>query len=320
MIARSIAAMRIALSLALVLVACGSPAPAEPPPATTAVPAPPTEVPGEGPPEAPEDEAATDDVVLAHHDDVETCALAAHASAPSLAGDVSVEWTVAASGIVGDVTLTQSSLRSDGSADGGEPARTLERCITAVIRTWTYPAIEATHTATARHTFHVDAGALPSSAVGVGVSRGEIGHGSEGGGNAGLVRFEPAAVSPGLAPEIVRRILMRHVAETRACYERALVYTPSLHGRLVAHFEIDAAGATQAPTISDVAFVADGAPDGGEPARTTAACIATAIDRWGFPAPTSAPVSVSVPLDLTLRPPPPPGGTIGLGDIGTIGS
>lgn len=157
----------------------------------------------------------------------------------------------------------------------------------------------------------------PSPTVGVGISLGEIGHGSEGIRNAGLVRFEPARVSAGFAPEIVRRILMRHVAEVDACYERVLLHAPSLHGRLTAQFEIDAAGQTQAPTTSDLALVADGAPDGGEPARTVAQCIATTIDRWVFPSPTSGPVSVSVPLDLSLRPAPAEGG---LGDLGPSGS
>jgi hypothetical protein len=285
------------LAVVAALVACSSPAESPPPP----IAAPPTaaSTPTPTPPAPPSD--PTEDIVQSHHDGVEACARTAHAAAPTLAGTVEVRWDVLGTGNVVHVTLGASTLSAPDTADGGEPARALEQCILADVGTYTYPAMDMDHSAAAHHVWTI--GEAPP-----------VVH----------VRTGDATVSPGLAPEVVRRVIRRHINEVRYCYEQALADAPTMAGSLVVHFGIDAAGETTAPTLASSAMVMDGAPDGGPLARQVEACVLTAVDRWVFPAPEGGPITVDFPFTLSSEPPSPrpPGeiGTLGHGAGYGIGS
>ena len=121
----------------------------------------------------------------------------------------------------------------------------------------------------------------------------EVGHGSASDPSPGaptIVELAPGEmVNGGLSHEVIARIVRRHVAEVRLCYEAELRRTdPSLTARVVAHFTIDATGAVSAATV-----------DGSDDAALTT-CIAARVLRWTFPAPNGGGVvNVNYPFVLS---------------------
>lgn len=99
---------------------------------------------------------------------------------------------------------------------------------------------------------------------------------------------EGAEVTGALSPEVIRRVVRRHVPEVQHCYEVALRGDPGLSARVVAHIVIGPTGAVTSAT-------ADGSTD---TALTT--CIAATASRWTFPAPDGGgTVTVSYPFVLS---------------------
>lgn len=99
---------------------------------------------------------------------------------------------------------------------------------------------------------------------------------------------EGAEVSGALSPEVIRRVVLRHIAEVRGCYEHALATDPGLTARVVAHFTIGPDGRVTAATV-------DGSSDA---ALTT--CIASRVRAWVFPTPAGGgTVRVNYPFVLT---------------------
>ena len=82
-------------------------------------------------------------------------------------------------------------------------------------------------------------------------------------------------VSDGLDMELVRRVIRQHVAETRACYERALQTRNDLEGKVSIKFTISGQGEVIAATLEENTMGAD----------TVADCLQARIRRWVFPAP-----------------------------------
>jgi TonB family protein len=78
-----------------------------------------------------------------------------------------------------------------------------------------------------------------------------------------------------LSKETIRRIIGRHVAEVRNCYQQQLQAHPDLQGRVAIKFIISPTGAVQTAQVTE--------SDLGSPA--VGQCIAQAVQRWGFPAP-----------------------------------
>lgn len=316
--------MRRLLVLASFLFACSSPSPAsETPPEPPAASAAPTTTPATTPTPTPEPapEAASDDVVLAHHGEIEACAASAHDTTPALAGNVEMHWTVQATGTVSDVVVDARTLAP------AEAAPALEQCMVAAIGTWTYPTIAPEHVSTVHHTFTIAQGL--GHGAGLGVSEGFGTHDSARITTA--TRVGEVSVDHGLPMEVVRRVARRHVNEARFCYERELATTASLAGTVTLHFGVDAGGAVTTPTVGASEMTAEGAADGGEAAQRLGACLTTALGRWSFPVPEGGPATVNLVLsfanEVPAEPPPPPAtgggtgtGTIGLGTLGTVGS
>lgn len=140
---------------------------------------------------------------------------------------------------------------------------------------------------------------------------GSVGHGSGYGYGSGsgrglrgrategpIMRAEAPSVSGMISPEVIRRVVLRNAGQVRRCYEMALQRSPSLAGRMNVRFAIGLNGAIAAVTI--VQSLGDTALD---------QCVATAIRRWVFPAPSgSGPVLVNYPFNFSPdgSPPPPP--------------
>ncbi|MBC7172113.1 MAG: AgmX/PglI C-terminal domain-containing protein, partial [Polyangiaceae bacterium] len=92
-----------------------------------------------------------------------------------------------------------------------------------------------------------------------------------------------------LAADVIRRVVSRHRAEIRFCYEQGLQRRPDLAGRVVARFIIS-------PTGAVTTSVASG--DLGD--ASVEQCVAQAVRRWSFPAPEDGGV-VSVSYPFVMR-------------------
>ncbi len=119
----------------------------------------------------------------------------------------------------------------------------------------------------------------------IGTDRGPGGHGSgpygstvgKLGGHTSRVptlKIGAAEVRGGLSKEAIRRVINRHIAEIRHCYEQELNARPDLEGRVAVKFMINTSGVVQLANISQSTL-------GNARAES---CIQTAVQRWTFPA------------------------------------
>jgi TonB family protein len=93
-----------------------------------------------------------------------------------------------------------------------------------------------------------------------------------------------------LDKEIIRRIVRRHLNEVKYCYEQALAKQPKLDGRIVMKFTIAGTGQVIASFVQSSTL--------GSPAVEM--CVANAIKRWDFPAPSGGGLSmVSYPFTFS---------------------
>ena len=76
---------------------------------------------------------------------------------------------------------------------------------------------------------------------------------------------------------MIRRVVSRHRAEVRFCYEQGLQQNPDVEGRVTARFLIGPTGAVSSSMIGASSIHHRGVEQ----------CIAQAIRRWSFPAPES---------------------------------
>lgn len=103
------------------------------------------------------------------------------------------------------------------------------------------------------------------------------------------IRTSPLTVSGPLAPEAIRRVVLRSLGQVHFCYAQTLATRPTVGGRFVVRFVIDGAGTA---IESDVARNSTRAPSLNE-------CLAAAVRRWHFPAAADGhPTSVRVAFDL----------------------
>ncbi|MGF1464622.1 MAG: TonB family protein [Sandaracinaceae bacterium] len=122
--------------------------------------------------------------------------------------------------------------------------------------------------------------------TGSGYGRGAGGRGAR---RVPQVRTGRADVRGGLSPEIIRRVIRRHLNEVRFCYERQLPSRPDLEGRVVVRFAIGAEGKVTSAAVGSSTL-------GSPPVE---ACVVSAVRRWAFPAPpVGGTVAVSYPFVL----------------------
>lgn len=89
------------------------------------------------------------------------------------------------------------------------------------------------------------------------------------------VVHEPPDVTGTLDPEIIRRIVRDHAGAVRYCYERELVRTPSLYGKVVMKWVINAEGKVVSAQVADSQMKN----------ANVESCLSTRIRTWQFPAP-----------------------------------
>ena len=95
-----------------------------------------------------------------------------------------------------------------------------------------------------------------------------------------------ATVSGSLPPDVIQRVVRRHMAEIRYCYEQGLASNPSLAGSVKIHFVIAADGNVATATDTDSTLAAP----------TVTSCIVRAFQRMVFPAPSGGIVTATYPL------------------------
>jgi hypothetical protein len=84
------------------------------------------------------------------------------------------------------------------------------------------------------------------------------------------------APQPGFVdPKAVNAIVRSHADEAGACYERAMMEHPDLHGRLTIHAVIDSNG--RVASVSPTSGITDGA--------RLQSCLVRAFKSWVFPRP-----------------------------------
>ena len=102
-----------------------------------------------------------------------------------------------------------------------------------------------------------------------------------------------ASVRGSLDKEIIRRVIRRHIAEPKECYERQLARNPELSGRMVVKFTIAATGDVESSTLQDSTL--------GDP--RVESCVVEAVRAWKFPEPEGGGiVIVSYPFSFTAGP------------------
>lgn len=81
-------------------------------------------------------------------------------------------------------------------------------------------------------------------------------------------------VGPGLAKEVVRRVVRFHIAELRSCYSGELSQDPDLAGKVVLTWKIDPNGTVRQAAIESSTIGGKVAP-----------CVRNAVSSWVFPQP-----------------------------------
>ncbi|MCB9550643.1 MAG: TonB family protein [Myxococcales bacterium] len=99
---------------------------------------------------------------------------------------------------------------------------------------------------------------------------------------APTVRVGSATVQGSLDRAIIQRVVRRHNAQVRYCYEKALNKNPALKGKVVLKWTIDAEGKVAAVSVSE-STLKD---------AETEACLTQTVKRWQFPKPAGGGVVV----------------------------
>lgn len=138
-------------------------------------------------------------------------------------------------------------------------------------------------------------GPMPGAEGTIGLGNlGIIGGGAaDPGARAPRVTTGATEVRGSLSRDVIQRVIRRHINEVRACYDRALARDPSLSGRVLVRFTIDASGAVSSAEVQD--------SDLGD--ASVEACIQAAARRWRFPEPAGGGiVIVTYPFVFTTAP------------------
>ena len=121
---------------------------------------------------------------------------------------------------------------------------------------------------------------------------GTIGKGTGGGGSTGLgmgkgvgylgsrkdpatVKFGMAVVKGSLEKDIIRRVVRSRSAEVKYCYEKELLRSPGLGGKLVIRFVIAATGSVAMATVAEDSVGS----------AAVGSCLASKVKGWLFPKP-----------------------------------
>ncbi|MFO0559960.1 MAG: serpin family protein [Polyangiales bacterium] len=102
-----------------------------------------------------------------------------------------------------------------------------------------------------------------------------------------IVRASAPTVQGALAPEAIRRIVLRNLGAVTHCHERGLATNPSASGRVEVSFTINAEGSVRGASTNDA-----------YPVPEVRACVQRVFERLQFPRPERGEVTVVYPVML----------------------
>ncbi len=104
------------------------------------------------------------------------------------------------------------------------------------------------------------------------------------------VRTDPNPNIEGtIAPEAIRRVVLRNLGQVNRCYEQGLSINPSAAGRVAIRFVIAGGGEVLMTGVANDSLGI----------ASVSSCIASAVRRWTFPVPAdSGPITVTYPFNL----------------------
>jgi len=100
------------------------------------------------------------------------------------------------------------------------------------------------------------------------------------------VKPGPPVIKGSLDKDVIRRVVKKHTAEVRFCYEKELVRDPGLAGTVRVRFVIGTGGEVIDATASDSSV----------PSPDLSTCLAGVVRRWVFPKPDGGVVEVTYPF------------------------
>lgn len=96
-------------------------------------------------------------------------------------------------------------------------------------------------------------------------------------------------VSPGISPELIRRVVLRNIGQVNRCYEQGLSTNPRAAGRVAVRFVIAPGGSVLGAAVAEDTVQMP----------SVAECIAGSVRRWSFAIPAdSGTVTVTYPFSL----------------------
>ncbi|MDQ3368555.1 MAG: AgmX/PglI C-terminal domain-containing protein [Myxococcota bacterium] len=149
------------------------------------------------------------------------------------------------------------------------------------------PSLQGGYGAGGGGTGTIGLGRIGTTGAGYGVGIGMRGRPAN---RAGLV-FGTPTVTGALDVAIIRRYLRRQAQQLHACYEKALLQQPTLHGTVTLAFTIGPDGRVTTATASGLGDA------------VVESCMSDIVKRMQLAKPKSGAVVVTVPLTLSLPPP-----------------
>ncbi|MBK7861079.1 MAG: TonB family protein [Archangiaceae bacterium] len=168
---------------------------------------------------------------------------------PKVEGRVVVRFTITKAGDVESPKILESSLN----------LAAMEECIAAEVKTWSFPKPKGGGVVIVTYPFAFsqarDGGQPEAVDTDAPVSSGD------------------SQVTGGLSKDEIHAVMKRNTAQIRDCYQRQLVESPTLEGRLLVKFQITAAG-----SVAGVKVVSSTAP-------ALDRCVVGRVSSWRFPEP-----------------------------------
>jgi TonB family protein len=96
------------------------------------------------------------------------------------------------------------------------------------------------------------------------------------------ISIDPPRFGASLPKEIIRAVIRDHLAQVRYCYERALVSSPGLFGKIATEFVIDSEGSVIRAAVTQSTMKDAGVEQ----------CVLAKIQTWRFPRPNGGGVVV----------------------------
>jgi TonB family protein len=215
--------------------------------------------------------------IEANSRDLEVCYANALEADESVSGWATYEMEIAGDGTVDAVKLTKASVETD----------TVHDCVFTSANAWTFEAADDGARTTARITVTY----VPFEPIGE-LKAEDSGDGRTNEEGAVSTGPDRSKVAGALDKDDIRKVIKKHRAEIRYCYEKELVNNPDLEGLVTMNFTVAASGHVIAAKVKNSTLNN----------RTVEKCMAAAIRKWVFPKPKGGGiVIINYPFNFTAK-------------------